>query len=222
MTLNRQTLWWTAAALAAGAAVLALAVPARDWSDVLEQSLESRSLAEAILLFGGVYVLGTLLLIPSWIFPIAAGAAFGVRWGLLASVVSATLAALAAYLVGRHVVRERVERAARRNKTFTAVDQAVRRDPFKVVALLRLSPILPSGLKSYFLGLTSIRPLQYTLASAAGMLPGIALKVWLGAAGRDALSGDSPFKWLIVAAGVGATFGIAWLVGRVVRKKLAL
>lgn len=217
--VRAQWMWWGIGALVA-AAVLAFLVPARDWTATLEQALEERNLLEAMLLFCAAYVVGTLLMLPSWIFPIAAGAAFGLRWGIVGSIASATLAALAAFLVARHVVREHVERAARRNETFAAVDQAVRREPRKVVALLRMSPVLPSGLKSYFLGLTGVKPVDYTLASAAGMLPGILIKVWLGSAGRDALTEGSPVRWAIVAAGIAATIAIAWLVGRVARKKL--
>ena len=203
------------------AAVVALVVPARDWTAFLEHSLEERNLWQALLVFCAAYVIGTLVLLPAWIFPIAAGAAFGPFWGLVAAAASATLAATSAFFVARHIVRARVERAARRNETFAAVDKAVGREPWKVVALLRMSPVLPSGVKSYFLGLTSVRPLPYILASASGMFPGIALKVYLGHLGRDALIGG-PVKWAVLAAGVAATVAITVIVGRAVRKRLGL
>ena len=209
---RKHWIWWGGAALLVLAALGAALIPARDWTASLEQALEERNLLEAMLVFGLAYVVGTLVMVPSWIFPIAAGAAFGMRWGLVGSVIASTLAALAAFLLARYVARDRLERAARKIETFAAVDKAVKREPRKVVALLRLSPVLPSGLKSYFLGLTCVGTLDYTLASAAGMLPGLALKVWLGDAGRDALSSASPLKWAIAAAGLAATIAIAWLV----------
>ena len=119
------------------------------------------------------------------------------------------------------MVRERIERAAKRNKSFAAVDKAVRREPWKVVALLRLSPVLPSGLKSYFLGLTCVDAVAYTTASALGMLPGLALKVYIGDTGRAALSGG-PVKWAMLAAGIAATIAMALIVSRAVRKRLQL
>lgn len=219
---RQQWIWWALGGSLLMAGALALVIPAQDWTAVLESSLEEHNLLEAILLFCAAYVVGTLLLLPAWIFPIAAGAAFGPLWGLVAALGSAVVSALAAFLVARYLVRERVERAAKKNETFAAVDRAVRKEPAKVVALLRLSPVLPSGLKSYFLGLTCVGPLAYTLASAAGMLPGLALKVYLGHAGRDALAGGGPLKWAILAAGIAATIGFAWLVGRIARKKLGL
>jgi hypothetical protein len=114
---------------------------------------------------------------------------FGFAWGLAAALAASVAASLAAFLVGRYVIHDRIGRAARRDPSFAAVDAAVARDPFKVVALLRLSPVFPSALKSYFLGLTRIDAVAYTTASALGMLPGLAVKVYLGDAGRGALAG---------------------------------
>lgn len=217
-------LWpWIAAVVAVlvVGALLAVFAPLRDWTDAIEDSLEGMTLAHGLIAFCVVSVVGSLLMIPAWIFPIAAGAAFGWGWGFVAALSGSTLSALAAFLVARFVVRERVERAAKRNKSFVAVDKAVRREPWKVVALLRLSPVLPSGLKSYFLGLTCVDILNYITASAIGMLPGIALKVYIGHAGRSAVTGG-PLKWAMLAAGIAATVAMAVIVGRTVRKRLQL
>ena len=219
---SRHWLWAGAAAMLLVAGLMAAVVPARDWTGVLEEALEEHNRMSALLIFCGAYVVGTLLLLPSWIFPVAAGAAFGPLWGLAASVASSTVAAMAAFLVARHVVPGQVERAARRNKTFAAVDKAVKQEPWKVVALLRLSPVLPSGAKSYFLGLTCVGPLAYAVASAVGMFPGLALKVYLGHLGRDALGTGGPLKWALLAGGLAATIAITVVVSRKVRQRLAL
>jgi uncharacterized membrane protein YdjX (TVP38/TMEM64 family) len=129
---------------------------------------------------------------------------------------------VSAFLLARHLLRGRVEALARRNETFVAVERAVKREPWVVVALLRLSPVLPSGLKSYFLGLTCVRPLTYALATALGMLPGIAIKVALGHFGRGALDPHSPWKWALLATGLAATAGFTFLVSRAARKRLRL
>jgi uncharacterized membrane protein YdjX (TVP38/TMEM64 family) len=204
----------------AGAAVAALAAPGS--LEALEGVLERMGLAQGLLVFCALSVVGTMLLIPAWIFPVAAGAVFGFGWGLAVAVVAAALAALAAFLAARFVFRDRIERVARREKAFAAVDKAVGRDPWKVVALLRLSPVLPSALKSYLLGITRVDALPYTLASMLGMFPGLAVKVLVGHAGRDALTGGGPLKWGLLAVGVAATLGMAYLVGRSARRRLRL
>lgn len=90
-----------------------------------------------------------------------------------------------------------------------------------MVALLRMSPVVPAGVKSYFLGLTRVKLFQYAAASAAGMFPLILLKVYIGAVGRDALSEGGPLNWALLGAGVAATVGAAILLGRSARRKLA-
>lgn len=219
---RRHWIWGAAAAGVVAAALVALLAPVSDWLAAFEGILERRGLAQGLLVFGAISVAGMLLLVPAWMFPIAAGAAFGFGWGLAAAVVASTLAALAAFLIGRHVVRDWVGRAARKDESFAAVDKAVQRDPFKVVALLRLSPVLPSALKSYFLGVTKVDAAAYTAASALGMLPGLALKVYIGHAGRDALAGGGPLKWTLLALGVAATLAMAFFVGRAAKKRLGL
>ena len=217
--IPRSWLWISVASVLL-AGILALVVPARDWTDLLENSIEGTSLVRGLLIFGAAYVLGTLLLIPAWIFPVAAGAAFGWGWGLAASVVSSTLGALCAFFIGRYALRSRMETVAKKDEAFAAVDKAVRGDPWKVVALLRLSPVLPSGLKSYFLGVTCVGPVAYALGSVLGMLPGLAIKVWVGHAGRSAISSGGPLKWGLLALGLGATLAMALVVGRAARRRL--
>jgi uncharacterized membrane protein YdjX (TVP38/TMEM64 family) len=222
VALSGRRIWWVGGALAAAALLAAAVLPLADWTDVLEDSLEERNLPTAMLVFCAVAIAGTLLLLPASIFPLVAGAAFGPLWGFGVSLLSATLASLSAYLLARHALTARVERAAQRNKSFAAVDKAVKREPWKIVALLRLSPVLPSGLKSYFLGLTCVEPLPYTLASAAGLLPGIALKVYLGHLGRDALQAGGSLRWIALGIGITATAIVTWIVSRAVQRRLGL
>ncbi len=197
-------------------------LPLRDWSQVLEDLIGRMNPVAGLVVFCAVAVTATLLLVPAWIFPLVAGAVFGMGWGLLAAVLSGTLSALAAFLLARYLLRARIEKLARKSKSFKAVDQAVAKDPWKVVALLRMSPVMPSGVKSYFLGLTRVRLPHYAVASMAGMFPGVLLKVYIGSAGRGALSGGGPLEWSLLAAGIVATIALTVIVGRKVRRRLDL
>lgn len=210
------------AALAVAGAALSFVLPLRDWSELLEEHIESVALFEGLAMFVAVAIVGILLFIPAWFFPLVAGAVFGFAWGLAAAAVSAVAAAVIAFIVARYVLHGPVEKLARRNPTFKAVDQAVAKEPWKVVALLRLSPVLPSGMKSYFLGLTCVDLASYAWASAAGMFPGLLLKVYVGDIGRSAIGKGGPLAWTLFAAGVAATIVLAVVVGRRVRRKLNL
>jgi uncharacterized membrane protein YdjX (TVP38/TMEM64 family) len=223
MKLSRRHWLWAGIAVAVAAAgLIAVLAPIAEWEDALETRLDEAGLLTGMLIYCAAAIAGSLLLIPAWIFAVAAGAVFGFGWGLAAATIASTLGALVAFLVARYALRDRIERIARRNETFVAVDKAVKREPWKVVALLRMSPVLPSSLKSYFLGLTCIEPLAYTLATLAGMLPGLLFKVYIGHAGRDALGGGGTTKWVLLACGVAATVAMAIIVGRAAKKRLRL
>jgi uncharacterized membrane protein YdjX (TVP38/TMEM64 family) len=182
---KRLQLKWVFIAVAALITVAGVVVlPLEDWSLRLEQWIEGMPLAIGLAVFCGVGILAILLFVPAWIFPLVAGAVFGVGWGFAAAALVTLAAALAAFVLARTVLREHIERLAKKSGSFKAVDTAVRQGGWRVVALMRMSPLMPSGLKSYFLGLTRVRRRDYLLGSAAGMLPAVALKVFDGRQSR--------------------------------------
>ena len=69
---------------------------------------------------------------------------------------------------------------AKGNKQFAAIDRAIGKDSFRVVLLLRLSPLLPLALSNYLYGLTSVDLVPYVLGSWVGMLPGTLAYVTAG------------------------------------------
>jgi uncharacterized membrane protein YdjX (TVP38/TMEM64 family) len=218
---RRAARWkWIAIAIAIAAAGAAAALlPMADWLAEFEGWLERMGLASAILAFCAINVVANLLLIPAWIFPVAAGAVFGLAWGLVAAAGAATISSLAAFLLSRHLLRGRLEKLVRGNATFKSFEKAVAGEGWKVVALMRLSPVLSSGMKSYFFGLTRIRLATYTGASAVGMLPGLVIKVFVGAAGYDALQRGA-LEWTLLAVGIIATVTAAVMVKRLMQRRL--
>jgi uncharacterized membrane protein YdjX (TVP38/TMEM64 family) len=176
--------------------------------------------------FALIYVAAALLLVPGAVLTIAAGVVFGVVWGTLLVSAASTAAAAAAFLSARYVARARVEKMAQRHEKFGAIDRAIREKGWKVVALLRLSPVVPFSLSNYMYGLTAVRFWPHILASWAAMLPGTVLYVSLGAAGRAAAQAGrserrSPWEWALLAAGLAATVVVTVLLTRAARRELA-
>lgn len=87
------------------------------------------------------------------------------------------LAAAVAFLIARYFARERILKLVEGNKKFLAIDKAIGENGFKVVTLLRLSPLLPFSLGNYLYGLTSVKFLPYVLGrlvstnSCSSMIP---------------------------------------------------
>ena len=209
-----------AAAIVIALTALAALLPVREWADAFEDRVESMDLAAGLLAFAAVYVAATLLLVPGWLFPLAAGALFGLGWGSVATLASTAVSSAAAFVIARYVLRGPTERIARRHRMFRAFDKAVDQEGWRIVALLRLSPLLSFGIKNYFFGLTCVELPAYLAGTLVGMLPGLLIKVWLGAAGRDVLTRGGPLQWTMLAAGIVATIAASVIVTRLTRDRL--
>ena len=61
-------------------------------------------------LFIVIFIVGTTLLFPEAILALAAGAIFGVWWGLLWMTIGGVLASFIMFFVGRHLLRSPVEK----------------------------------------------------------------------------------------------------------------
>jgi uncharacterized membrane protein YdjX (TVP38/TMEM64 family) len=213
-----------------GLAVVALFVawrllPVDHWVLGLQHTV-ARMGALGGVLFILIYVVAALLLVPGVVLTLAAGVVFGAVWGTLLVSAASTAAAAAAFLIARYFARARVEKMARRHEKFGAVDRAIREKGWKVVALLRLSPVVPFSLSNYLYGLTAVGFWPYLLASWAAMLPATVLYVSLGAAGRAAAGagngeGHSSWEWALLAAGLVATAVVTVVLSRAARRELA-
>lgn len=77
------------------------------------------------------------------------------------------VAASVAFLIARYFARERILKLVEGNKKFLAIDKAIGENGFRVVTLLRLSPLLPFSLGNYLYGLTSVKFVPYVLGRFA-------------------------------------------------------
>ncbi len=208
----------------AGAAVLVAMAWTLEVQSLLRHSLDwIQGLGRlAPLAFVAVYVLATILFVPGSILTLGAGAAFGVVEGSICVSIGATLGATGAFLIGRYAVRDWVAERVKKNPRFEAVDEAVAREGWKIVGLVRLSPVFPFNFLNYAFGTTGVSLGQYVLASWIGMIPGTVLYVYLGAVGGDLAGGRSrtPTQWAFYAIGLIATIVVTILVTRIARRAL--
>ena len=154
------------------------------------------------------YALAVVALVPGSLLTLAAGAVFGLGQGVAYVFVAAVLGSSAAFLIARYVARSAVERRLANNPRFAALDTALGAQGWKIVLLLRLSPVFPFTMLNYSLGLTKVRFGDYLLASV-GMLPGTLLYVYSGKLAGDvaSLAGGAAVErglGLLPGAGPGA------------------
>jgi len=171
------------------------------------------------------YVLVAVLMMPAVLMTLGAGFAFGLLPGFAVVAAGATLGAASSFLIARHLARARVARFAGGQPRYAAIDRAVAREGWRIVFLLRLSPLVPYVMSNYFYGLTGIGFWPYVAASAIGMMPLTFLYVSFGAAARQAVGDPTgpagAWTWILLVVGILVTLAATLYARRVVRKALA-
>lgn len=215
---------WIALALVLVALSTAAAfLPVKDWVKHFSDWVQKLG-ALGVVIFIAAYALATVLFLPGWIFTVAAGLVYGVIGGTAVALSGAIIGSSLAFLCGRYLVRKRIESATKGNKKFKAIDNAIGQQGWKIIGLLRLSPLIPFNLSNYFYGVTAVKFLPYVLASAVGMLPGTLLYAYLGGAGKAGLSGgsgQSPLKYVLLGVGLLATIAVTIFVSHIAKNALA-
>ena len=200
-----------------------LFLPFRDWFTHFEAYVKSLGSVGPIAV-AFAYVVTTILFIPGSALTIGSGTLFGLKTGFIVVLIGANLGALCAFLLARTLLREKVAKWAEGNAKFRSLDRAVGSQGFKMVFLSRLSPVFPFNLLNYLLGLTAIQTRAYILANLFGMLPGMFLYVYIGAAARDAIAGTDPstgiYQQALKYVGLLATIAVVIIVTRIARKAM--
>lgn len=135
-------------------------------------------------LFIAVFLIGTSIFIPESILAIAAGAIFGLWMGLVWVVIAGTLTAIFNFWIGRKLLRGRVEGLLGKHPKIKAVDTAASTAGFRLMVLLRFSP-LNYTLLNYLLAVSRAKFKPYLFA-CSGMFPGNFSTVYVGFAARHA------------------------------------
>ncbi|MEA5418974.1 TVP38/TMEM64 family protein [Spirulina sp. CCNP1310] len=173
-----------------------------------------------------LYIAATVFFLPGSILTLGAGVVFGVVQGSIWVSIASTLGATAAFLVGRYGARQWVAQQIEGKPKFKAIDGAVAQEGWKIVGLLRLSPIFPFNLLNYGLGVTQVSLRDYFFASWIGMMPGTVMYVYLGSlAGSLATLGTdsdqgSVVQWAIWILGLVATVAIVVYTTKIARAVL--
>ena len=218
--------------LAIGSSLVLLPLQPLDVQEVLRSILNWISLLGPwrLVLFAILYIIATISLLPGFVLTLGAGALFGVIWGSILVSLSSISGASLAFLIGRHLARDWVEKKIRGNQKFEAIDRAVAREGWKIVGLTRLSPIFPFNLVNYAFGLTQIKLKDYFFASWIGMLPGTFMYVYIGSLGSDVAAfgttecSPTSAEWVLRVMGLLATvfliFYLTRTAGRALEKRV--
>ncbi len=177
----------------------------------------------APLVFIGLYVTAVVICLPAAILTAGGGFIFGMGLGSVYVLLAATIAANITFLLGRHVARDWIAHKLEAQPRFRALDEAVAREGWKIVALVRLAPVFPFSITSYAFGLTRIPLWNYFLANFA-MIPGTLMYVYFGSVGRDLterITTPPWIKWTVGALTMVAIFYVTRFAKRALAQRIS-
>ncbi len=127
----------------------------------------------APVVFVAAYATATALAVPGTVLTLAGGAVFGVFWGSIFNLIAANLGANAAFVLARFLGRDGVRRLAGADSAaLRKLDEAVERQGFTGLLVLRLIPLVPFNVLNFGAALTALRWPVYAGATLIGILPG--------------------------------------------------
>jgi uncharacterized membrane protein YdjX (TVP38/TMEM64 family) len=179
--------------------------------------------AASWLVAAGAQVLIALCgILPASIGALTAGMLYGIVPGFVLSAVGTLVGAALAFMATRSLLRPWVAQALARWPRIDRLDEAVARDGWRLVCLLRVSPVMPLAVTSYARGLTSLRFRAYLIGTLAALpvLLGYVVLGHLAGASLGALSapGVRPVRWALLLAAIIGTGFLTLRLGRMVAR----
>jgi uncharacterized membrane protein YdjX (TVP38/TMEM64 family) len=204
--------------LAVLALLLFTAAAAWRWRGLIDPRAMTAAIARypaTPLVFLAVQIAASLLFVPRTLLGIVAGLLFGIWWGTIWAALGSLAGAAAGFLIARYINSGLIdlESDARIGPFLSHVEKG----GWRVVALVRLVPILPHSLTNYALGLTRLPLSSYAVGSALGQMPITIACVNLGAAGGRFIGGET--GWVTPSLIAAAALGFSFLIPAFARRR---
>jgi uncharacterized membrane protein YdjX (TVP38/TMEM64 family) len=135
-------------------------------------------------LFVLIFVMAIVLMIPGWVFMVAAGYLFGVLTGGFLAFAANLAGSIVAFYLARTYAREWIRGKIDHSPRFSGFDAAVSRNGLYTVMFARLA-LLPNNLINYACGITGMRLRDFIIGTSVGILPILAANILIGASTMD-------------------------------------
>jgi len=181
-------------------------------------------------IFIGFYTGVVALFIPGIVFILGSGFIFGFWRGLLAVWIGGAVGQALAFLLARYLLRDWVENFVRKKwSKWEYIDAAIENEGWKLVLVLRLSPVMPYNLLNIAVATTSMHFWSFTIVSAIGIIFECAVFCYLGTMAdsiTSIASGESgppkAIQWVLlglsISMGVLGAFMGSFMVKRAIKR----
>ena len=155
------------------------------------------SLAVAILLIFGVYIVkAVLLVLPASVIYISVGVALDTKTAVLVNVAGIAIEVFITYFLGKFLGKDTVEKKLRGTKGGDKLLSMKDKNKNLATFIIRFVPAFPIDFSSLFMGAFDFNFLPYFLCSVAGLAPRVIAFTILG----DKIYDLIPMKYIVLAA----------------------
>ena len=155
------------------------------------------SLAVAILLIFGVYIVkAVLLVLPASVIYISVGVALDTKTAVLVNVAGIAIEVFITYFLGKFLGKDTVEKKLRGTKGGDKLLSMKDKNKNLATFIIRFVPAFPIDFSSLFMGAFDFKFLPYFLCSVAGLAPRVIAFTILG----DKIYDLIPMKYIVLAA----------------------
>jgi uncharacterized membrane protein YdjX (TVP38/TMEM64 family) len=132
--------------------------------------------------------LAVVIMLPTPLIKVAAGAIFPFWIAAAANFVASILGGLIAFILGRWLFRESIQRSIMNDSRLRNIEYALTVDAMKISILVRLSPLIPDEWLNYLMSATPVSLRVYMISNCSGIVYSLAYAYYGHALGRFALN----------------------------------
>ena len=168
-----------------------------------------------------------VVMFPTPLIKVSAGAIFPFWIAAAANFVASLLGGLVAFLLGRWLFRDCIQRSIMSDKRLQNIETALTVDAMKISVLVRLSPLIPDEWLNYLMLATPVSLRVYMVSNCSGIVYSLAYAYYGHALGRFALNSSgvegmnsTPLGNAMLVLGIVASILATVLVTRASMKAL--
>eukprot|EP00658_Telonema_sp_P-2_P040642 TRINITY_DN29059_c0_g1_i4.p1 TRINITY_DN29059_c0_g1~~TRINITY_DN29059_c0_g1_i4.p1 ORF type:complete len:328 (+),score=73.26 TRINITY_DN29059_c0_g1_i4:147-986(+) len=177
------------------------------------------------------YVVACIFMLPLFGIHSVSGYLYGTIPGALLVTISQTVGACCVFFISRFIAHNYLTRYLQRKwgRKYDAIDDAITQDSFKIVLMMRLSPVIPFGLTNYVAGCSKVPLGKFAAGTWLGLCPGTTFYVFMGSLVRmieentmsnEEKEAQAGWKFYIVGGGLATTAYLLYVASQKATKVL--
>lgn len=183
--------------------------------------------ALAPILFTLMLIIGVIILAPTPIIKVTAGALFPYWIAVVINFTASIVGGLLAFLLGRWLFRDSISKIVVSDRRLQSIETAIGEEAMKISVLVRLSPVIPDEWLNYLMASGPVTTRVFFISNLSSIIYSLAYAYFGHAIGKIAISSDgmggfkqSPLGMSLLFLGLIATILATIIVTRVTLKGL--